>query len=58
MSTLEHVSACVCMYLHAEQCHAGVNLNSRKPGRLSVVDGWHMREDKMLGKIHLSFLCS
>ena len=58
VSTLEHASVCVCVYLCAEQCHTGVNLNSRKPERLGVVDGWHMRKDKMLGKIHVSFLCS
>lgn len=34
-STLERVS----VYLHAEQCHAGVNPNLRKPRRLGVWEG-------------------
>ena len=45
---LVYLGACVCAYLLGEQCHAGVNLNLRKPRRLDH-EGRQVR-----GKIHLS----
>lgn len=48
-----YLGVCVCVHLHAEQCHAGVNLNLRKPRRLGVWEGGNEGR-QVRGKIHLS----
>lgn len=49
VSALACVFVCVCAHLHAERCHAGVTLNSRKPRRRGIIGRQHRRETKVLG---------